>query len=203
MDHPTADQLECGYKAFQARESRDAMYTTATFLVCHYWGQPAKMADSLGVLLLTWNGALYRYGSFDFGELEKCIEKNIVMLEGYRAKTIADYTASDEQPVKCLFNQFLAALTIAEGKKRGVRSPVATAKALHLLAPGFFPLWDKKIASAYRCNYSQKPDENYIAFVKISQSMAGSLQSIVLPTGKTLLKLIDEYNYSKYTKGWV
>ena len=33
--------------------------------------------------------------------------------------------------------------------------------------------------------------------------MARSLQSVVCPEGKTLLKLIDEYNYAKYTKGWI
>jgi hypothetical protein len=32
------------------------------------------------------------------------------------------------------------------------------------------------------------------------QSMAAGLQDVIPPAGKTLLKLIDEYNYAKYTK---
>jgi hypothetical protein len=203
MDIPTAVQLERGYKEFHAREPRDAMYKTATFLVCHYWGRPAEMADSLGVLLLTWNQAFYRYGSFDFGKLEECIAHNMIALEGYRARTILEYTPKDQPHISDLFAQFLVALAIANGTKKGAQSPVAVTKALHLLAPCFFPLWDKKIAQVYGCGYSQRPLEKYIEFMKLSQDMACRLQSVILPAGKTLLKLIDEYNYAIYTKGWV
>ncbi|KAF0105572.1 MAG: hypothetical protein FD147_2622 [Chloroflexi bacterium] len=31
-------ELKEGYKAFQAREARDSMYKTATFLVKTFWG---------------------------------------------------------------------------------------------------------------------------------------------------------------------
>jgi hypothetical protein len=94
-------------------------------------------------------------------------------------------------------------LAIAEGSKRGAQSPVAVAKALHLLAPGFFPLWDKKIAVAYRCDYYLKPAERYIDFTRLSQGQARELEKVIPPAGKTLLKLIDEYNYARYTKGWI
>ena len=60
-----------GYQAFQTHEARDAMYKIATFVVSQFWGRPADMADGLGVLLLTWNQAFYRYGSFDFDRLEQ------------------------------------------------------------------------------------------------------------------------------------
>jgi hypothetical protein len=204
MEIPTAEVVERGCKAFELHEPRDAMYKTATFLVDHFWGRPAEMADSLGVLLLTWNQAHYRYGSFDFRELENCIAKNMAVLEGYRVKSILAYTAEGEPRVKALFREFMLALAIAEGSSMGRQSPVAVAKALHLLAPGFFPLWDKKIALEYGCYYSTAAAEKYIEFITISQSIARTLQSdIALATGKTLLKLIDEYNYSKYTKGWV
>src|SRR5690348_13105033 len=81
MEIPTAMQLARGCNAFGQHEQRDAMYKTATFLVGHFWGRPAKMADSLGVLLLTWNQAFYRYGSFDFGRLEQCIAENLRALD--------------------------------------------------------------------------------------------------------------------------
>ena len=64
-----ASELKAGYLAFQAHEARDAMYKTATFLVETFWGKPREMSDSLGVLLLTWNQAFYRYGLFDFDAL--------------------------------------------------------------------------------------------------------------------------------------
>jgi hypothetical protein len=113
---------------------RDAMYKTATFLVQYFWGNASDMADSLGVLLLTWNQAFYRHGPFDFDELEKCISSNFELLSRYRKSNILDYTASDDEKIGHLFEQFLDALKIREGKRKGVRSPVGVAKALHRAA---------------------------------------------------------------------
>lgn len=204
MEIPSPDELRQGYQEFQRREKRDAMYKTASFLVAHFWGKPAEMADSLGVLLLTWNQALYRYGSFDFDRLEKCIRENMPLLEKYRTRSILDYSSSDDQDVSHLFREFLIALEISDGSKAGTQSPVATAKALHLLAPDYFPLWDDKIARAYGCRYSYSPVAKYLAFMGVCKRIAATLQPAMdgHNTGKTLLKLIDEYNYAKYTKGW-
>ena len=76
---------------------------------------------------------------------------------------------------------------------------MAVAKALHLLAPAFCPLWDDKIAKAYSCHYK------YIPFMRKMKNLAELLvpEVDVQSTGKTLLKLIDEYNYAKFTKAWV
>jgi hypothetical protein len=177
------------------------MYNVATFLVQHFWGRPAEMADSLGVLLLTWNQAFYRYGIFDFDKLEECISKNLQLLNKYRETNILNYKTSDDKSVRQVFREFLRALQIRKGKKKGARSPVAVAKALHLLAPHFFPLWDHKIARAYECAYSYKPEAKYLDFIRTSKEMAEKLQSAVdaKSMGKTLLKLIDEFNYAKYT----
>ncbi len=206
MSIPSSNEFERGYRAFQKHERRDSMYKVATFLVEHFWGNPGEMADGLGVLLLTWNQALFRYGSFDFDELEKCIASNLDLLAGYRTRIIFSYSLADDQAITALFQQFLLALRICEGGKAGAKSPVAVAKALHLLAPDFFPLWDDKIARAYQCKYSSssQPAKKYLKFMDEIRQIAQALQSFKpRETGKTLLKLIDEYNYAKYTKDWV
>jgi hypothetical protein len=204
VEIPTADAVIRGCEAFARHEPRDAMYRVATFLVAHFWGRPAEMADSLGVLLLTWNQSHYRFGSFDFSNLEDCIRENFSTLEGYRAKSILQYTPDDDPIIRGLFGEFLVALVIADGKSKGKRSPVAVAKALHLLAPEFFALWDKKIALASGCDYSVMASDRYISFMTLSQAIVRNLHSqIAAPIGKTLLKLIDEYSYSKYTTRWI
>jgi hypothetical protein len=81
--------------------------------------------------------------------------------------------------------------------------PVSVAKALHLLAPTFFPLWDDKIAKGYQCHYSCNPSGQYLKFMTISKNMVESLRGKVDARGSTLLKVIDEYNYAKFTKGWI
>ncbi len=140
MSTPIPADFEEGYLAYQKRAKRDSMYRTATFLVAHFWGKPAEMADSLGVLLLTWNQSFYKFGIFDFDKLEDCISKNLTLLDKYRNSNILNYTSTDDKAIEHLFQQFLDALQIHDGKKKGVKSPVAVAKALHLLAPDFFPL---------------------------------------------------------------
>src|ERR671939_723086 len=124
MSTPIPADFKKGYLAFQKREKRDSMYRTATFLVAHFWGKPAEMADSLGVLLLTWNHAFYRYGIFDFDKLEDCISRNLPLLEKYRNSSILNYTPADDKAIKHLFQQFLDALRIHDGKKKGAKSPV-------------------------------------------------------------------------------
>ena len=192
-------ELKAGYKAFQDREVRDAMYKTASFLVKHFWGNPREMADGLGVLLLTWNQAFYRYGLLDFSALENCIVRNQQTLDSFRNRNILSYTPDDDNVINRLYKEFLEALQIADGKAKGRRSPVAVAKALHLLAPAFFPLWDDKIARAYDCHYQYSP------FMQKMKTLTEVLEPAVdlQGTGKTLLKLIDEYNYAKFTKQWI
>jgi len=179
------------------------MYRTATFLVEHFWGNPRDMADGMGVLLLTWNQAFYRYGYFDFALLEGALRANMPVIEHLRPRAIESLVQADEAAIERLFTAFLDALRIKEGKKKDCKSPVAVAKALRLLAPSFLPLWDDKIARAYGPYYSSQPAKRYIAFAYHMQRLGRKLQRYVpAGCGRTFLKLIDECNYAKYTKGW-
>jgi len=83
------------------------------------------------------------------------------------------------------------------------KSPVSASKALHLLAPKFFPLWDEKIARAYRCYYNANPAEKYISFCKNTKIIADKVKDCNIQSDRTLIKLLDEYNFSKYTKKWI
>lgn len=204
MSAPTPEEFKHGYLTFREKERRDAMYKTATFLVQHFWGNPAEIADGLGVLLLTWNNAHHRYGSFDFQLLESTIKSNQAVLQSFRNRDISTYTADDDPSITALFNEMLEALRICEGKKKGAGSPVGVAKALHLLAPSYFPLWDLEIAGAYGCNYSQQPAAKYLIFLRKMKEMREYLiaQGVTFTPGRTALKVLDEYNYARYTINW-
>ncbi|MEA1994813.1 MAG: hypothetical protein U9N18_01475 [Campylobacterota bacterium] len=203
MNISNREEFLKGCEEFEKHEKRDAMYKVAIFLVSHFWGKPSDMADGLGVLLLTWNQAFYRYGIFDFDKLEECITKKFQKIENFRNRDISSLLNSDEDDIKDLFNKFLKALQIDSGKVQGRKSPVSVAKALHLLAPKFFPLWDDKISRAYKCYYGKNPTEKYISFCKITKSTVDKVKKYISRSDKSLIKLIDEYNYSKYTQGWV
>lgn len=48
------------------------------------------------------------------------------------------------------------------------------------------------------------PDERgYLRFFRMTKDIAEELAPSVSVSGKTLLKLIDEYNYSLHTKEWI
>ena len=180
------------------------MYRVATFLVKQFWREPSGLADGIGVLLLTWNQAFYRYGAPDFKRFEGFLSVNRQVFDQLRSRDISTFTSGDQQRTLVVFESALEALAIAKGKKQGHRSPVGVAKALHLLAPSFFPLWDKAIADAYGCGYSSDPAGKYVKFMGISKTIVAALRGTMKPLeGKTHLKVFDEYNYAKFTKQWV
>lgn len=197
------NEFKKGFKAFQKRENRDAMYKTASFLVSHFWGNTRDMADGMGVLLLTWNQAFYRYGSFDFDYLEEVIADYLEEFNTFRSRDILSFDDNDNKLIQAIFDDFIEALQICTGKLKGRRSPVAVAKALHLLCPNFFPLWDDKIARAYGCYYNDNPSQKYIFFSQKIKDIAENLNGKIVSKNRTILKLIDEYNYSKFTKSWI
>jgi hypothetical protein len=73
-----------------------------------------------------------------------------------------------------------------------------------MLAPAFFPLWDKKIADAYGCAYADAPTARYLEFILLQKSLVSELSEVIesLSAEKTALKVLDEFNYARFTKGW-
>ncbi|WP_214041461.1 hypothetical protein [Methanoculleus sp.] len=194
VDSPACSEFMKGCELYLENEKRNPMYKVANFWISNFWGKPTEMADGLGVLLLTWNQAFYRYSSFDFNELEKCIEENFPSIQSFRSRDIFSLSSEDETQISALFNRFLHALATERGS-----SPVAVAKGLHLLSPNFFPLWDKRIATAYGYNYAVDPAKKYFHFCLEMQKLALLLRECQKDDEKSLLKRIDEYNYTKYT----
>jgi len=206
----TLEDLRKGHDAYVQNEPRDAMYRVASFLVKEFWNNPSDMADGLGVLLLTWNAGFYRYGSLDFEELQKCIKNNLSKINELHSKNITDLSDSDIQQILQIFNDFLTALRRPRHKKSPEAfSPVSVAKTLHVLAPEFFPLWDDKIAKAYGCYWYQneKGAVKYWQFMlrmrDIAKSLDDTARQLKEISDRSVLKLIDEYNYSRFSNDWL
>jgi hypothetical protein len=184
--------------AFEANESRDLFYRAATELVALalHGKTSLTVAEALAVLLQTWNRSYYRYRKFDdahFTSIEGLLSEHKTELAKYRNQTIDNLDDRDRTTVANLFQAFEAVL-----------GPVGAAKALHLLAPTVFPLWDRAIADAYRLALGRAGSngERYWRFVLISRRQYLGLKRED-PDLKSPLKSIDEYNYCKYTKEWI
>ena len=202
--HITVSDLERGCAAFERHQGRDSPYCVATGLVDLWWGRYADMVDALTVMLVTGDRGLYRDGLFDQGKLEACLQRNWQLIAGFRPRDITSLTAADRTPVRALFGALLAALQVQSGKYAGKTSPVAVARTLHLLAPQFFPLWDRPIAIQYGCRYDRFPAAAiYLRFCEIVRAMVIELSPHVPQSSKSLLKQIDEFNHAKFVMGWI
>lgn len=207
---PSRSEFHNGCQAFKRNEKRDPIYKIASFLVDYARNKPSgakdeiNVTDGIAVLLHVWNQAFYRFSLYDPEKFRDCLKRNWHRIEDFRARNISTLEDSDEADINNLFNDFLVALQIDTGKRKGRKSPVAVAKALHLLAPRFFPLWDGEIAKLYEASWdkSEKASRKYITFSKKMQYIAGKVNHYVPDSDKSLLKLIDEYNYAK-VKGWI
>jgi hypothetical protein len=211
-------ELLNGCKKYIDQEPRDFIYKIATRIVEQCWPDPSQVSEGIATFLLSWNIGYYRYGSLDVDKLQNCIQKWHRELESYRGKYIMGLTEEDEDRVKEIFRDFEIA-TRRVGRRQA-KAPVSAAKALHLLAPNFFPLWDNAIAKAYDCGKMNQ--EDYVRFMrKMREQIQEVLKSYIEKHGGKedeairaiwdlyphkipekegkLLKLIDEYNYAKYT----
>lgn len=201
---PTCEQFEAGIRAYEANEMRAGAYYDALAGVSAGWGNAADMAKGVRLLLDSWHQAFYRFGQFEIEALTACIAANLLSLESFRARSIATLDQSDNDSIKQLFEAFLDAL---RGGKR--RSPVAVAKTMHLCAVDFFPLWDTEIAIGYGSWWwlSDFGAAEYVPFCWKMKRLAEILRDCSCVGNaapkRSVLKLIDEYSYSHFTKRWV
>ena len=197
---PSEAEFKAAITAYRAREVRGPIYFDALREIEERWGDAAGMASGIGLLLKSWHNVFYRFGPYDPARLVVCLEENMPILGTLREREIFSFTADDEPQVRGLFSAFTAALK--GGKKGEQESTVATAKAMHLLAPGFFPLGDNPIAGAY----DQFPmwAHNYVSFCGQMKELASAVQGYVPnPDDCTILKRVDEFNYAVFTQRWV
>lgn len=213
-----AEQLRAGCIAFASREHRDAMYRIAVLLVNQTWGKPAEVADALGVILLTWNQAFYRYGPPDFDHIESFLRARENEIFGYReGHELARLSDRQIDSAAILFEDLLDATQIRTAKTGEVRrSPVSAAKALHVLAPSAFPIWDDRIRTALGFGgASRTAPTQYLRFMHSCRatlqglSQEQPLEELAAELSelgrfpKTILKFLDEYFYALYTKHWI
>jgi len=194
---PSLQKLAKARRIFEANEPRDLFYRAATELVdlALRGGTSLTVAEALAVLLQTWNRAYYRYKAFDaehFSDIERLIRDHQEALRRFRKRRIDSFSDADGSATQRIFHEF-----------EEVMGPVGAAKCLHLLAPRFFPLWDRAIAKAcgLALKLKGKNAEQYCRFMRIVQEMVRHLGG-EHTIGQNPLKAIDEYNYCSYTKGW-
>jgi len=192
----TIKNIKKARRAFEKNEPRDLFYRASGVLVdLAIDGKiTLSIAESIAVLLQTWNKAYYRFRKFDAGhyrEIERLLQNHLISLKHYRKLTIENLDCNDVQKIRSAFEDF-----------EKVLGPVGAAKSLHLIAPLVFPLWDRAIAKKYKTPLKKagKNADNYIAFMQATRQQCVWLRK--QGEARNLLKAIDEYNYCK-AKNWI
>jgi hypothetical protein len=199
IHRPERADLDRARAAFGTREPRDVFYRAATDLVQLVLDGQASisLSEALAVLLQTWNRSFYQYRKPDmtrhFEELDAVLHSNNDWLRSARDRSIESLIEEDEAEVIRVFQDF-----------ESVLGPVGAAKALHLLAPRFAPLWDRAITIAYGLELGAMGTNGskYLRFMRLVKEQSNHLggnESL----GRNVLKALDEYNYCHFSRGWI
>lgn len=214
---PTYQKLLDACTRYVRAAEGDTTYEIALAWAQQHWNDAQRLAGAVRIFEETWNRAFYsRFGIFKTTPLEEVLERNQERLIYLRLREVETFTEEDEDITRTLWKELFKALKPTSSKP--LRPVVATAKALHLLAPAFFVPFDSQIAKNYGC-YNEQP-RGYINFQHQMAEFAShildsyvaqrggdraqakaSLCGILYPqkTGskytKSLAKMLDEYNW--------
>lgn len=154
---------------------------------------------------------------FDVNQISKCITESKNNLDVFKKRRIeTSKLLSLKDNIQDIFQKF----------QESTGSPVAASKVLHVLAPHFFVIWDNAIRAGYGCGIKYDKaivrNETYYVFLARTQkelqiaiqSYADShsiknfveasdalIKVLCANRRKTLAKIIDEYNFMKFTRG--
>jgi hypothetical protein len=190
--------IEKAHQLFEENEPRDLFYKAASELMELAINGKTKItvSEAIGVLLQTWNKAYYQYHRFDNAHIKKIddlINRNIGKVMKYRNRSINSFSIEDRASISKIFNEFELIL-----------GPVGAAKSMHLLAPKFFPLWDRTIAINYDIKLLKvgNNSNNYLELISSIKQQIINTEKIY-KFDRNPIKSIDEVNYCKYTKDWL
>ena len=194
---PSASELEHAHQIFFEKENRDVFYRSAIILMPLAFNNQVNLSpvDVVAIVLQTWNKQYYRFHPWN-AEHSDSIEQ-LFMDSRYQISITRDrHISSCTRGLQG--DELWICLTFSSFQK--VLGPVGAAKVLHLLAPQFFPLWDRNIAAkAYKVPLDMT---GYVAMIRTVQFQRERIGGN-LPTPDNFLKLIDEYNYCRYSKNWI
>ena len=185
--------LEAAHEKYEAVVPRDLFYQLSLYLMkqAGVGRGPFTRAEALAVLLQTWKPSSYRPKRHpDPAEYLAAIEGLLVehkkLLAGFAKRSIDSLAPADEGPVRALYFAFEDIL----GKS-------GASKALHLLAPRFFPVWDGAIAEkAYGLH--SRDDRDYWRLLRATAEQVEVVGGEAA-LGRNPIKAIAEYNYCRYT----
>ncbi len=188
MPH-TSGSLKSAHKKFTKREGRVNFYCVACEAVEDY---PLQAAI---VILATWNKARFHYLSSEketLGQLENAIKTCLPIFKKLKKETLQTANLDENDGLGSDIKKIYAELSKVPGVKY-----TGSSKVMSIFNPALFVMWDTNIRRHYGIKKSQPTANDYLGFLKEMQEEFGGVlwRSKQTP----LAKVIDEYNYVKFT----
>jgi len=192
--------VQNAHNAYLANEPRDLFYKAATELVSLALAGTTTLSisEAIAVLLQTWNREYYQYHKFNtqhFIDIDNLLSSQLAILTTVRNNNIQNLDPSDNNTANTVMQTF-SAFELVLG-------PVGAAKSLHLLAPSYFPLWDRAIAKAYVGNLTNAGTNGSRYWQMMCYAFQQTQALIAAGFTGNPLKAIDEFNYCHFSKEWI
>lgn len=185
---PSDSEVVKARAIYREAEPRDVAYRVARYIVEHHDSAGFSRGEGIAILLMSWNAGFYRFRpalrQTLIADLDGLIARHEAEFEALAARSAATYDDGDRPAVERLYQDFVPRLW-----------PVGTAKALHVLVPRFFPLWDTAMASAFGLRLSP-PDRSIASYGRLMEIVAEFARRSQLDDP---LKALDEWAYVRYT----
>jgi hypothetical protein len=171
---------------YERHEDRAYAYRAARCLLEQGTGTEA---EAVRLLLHSWN---QRVG-FDRRELDAVLRTTARMRSRAGDRLLESLTDKDRATAATIFARFADVL-----------GPVGAAKALGLLHPTIFVMWDTEIARQYcGSTWRRNVETTYGRFMSITATQVRSCHGGRERFEDQLLKVIDERNYCCLTQRWI
>ncbi len=185
---------------FQQEESRYFCYEIARELISkakhnNDWYEDINTTKGVLLLLFTWNFAARKTKKINFNNTRQLIKDNKNALKILEKYSIENVNEEAWHLIKNVFEKF-----------KIVFGQTGASKALSLLNPKLFVMWDTKIRKYLNKEIIPGIDnggktEHYIIFLKGIQKIISDYKlKEKLPPNSIVAKKIDEYNYIKIIK---
>jgi hypothetical protein len=194
LHHPTAAELHAAHDTYVKNEGLDYAYRVGRHMLGDGAAAGFTAAEAIDLLMRVWNAQSPYTWKLTLDAIATLLAQTAQARAAFDDRDIASLAADEVPAVGAIYGDF-----------RAVLGPVGAAKALGLLHPRVFPLWDTAIGVAYighKWSQDLAPPAYYQTFVGYCAEQCTTAVNEAA-FGPTLLKRLDEWNFCVWTKGWL
>lgn len=188
LHHPTAGELQNAHAIYIEHEPTAYAYRLTQYLLA---GDAFSGGEAIHALMRIWTP---KGPQGTPAGIAQVLEATADARGTFAGRPIASLDDNDHASIADIYTAF-----------RTEVGAVGAAKALSVLHPRFFPIWDTKVAIAYigwKWRNDHAPPAHYLTFMAYAREQCISAVNEA-EYGETLLKTLDEWNYAVWRKGWI